>query len=165
MGQRSGSESTKSGDVTAMVRDMTDETDGTSEASMPGRLAWGGARAASFMCLACGNATQRYATVSVVNSVGRPPVLEFFRGGRCGSLQPELFEQPSYYLDADMKVASRFYVHLGAGIDAMIRPVAAALRLMPDARTFLDVGCGFGFAVDFAGRLFGLDAFGFDPRA
>ncbi|MDR3638993.1 MAG: hypothetical protein P4L84_34630 [Isosphaeraceae bacterium] len=130
---------------------------------MPGRLAWGGARAASFMCLACGDATPSYATVSVVNPLGSPPVLEFFRCGRCGSLQPELFEQPSHYLDADIKVASRFYVHLRAGIDAMIRPVAAALRLMPDARTFLDVGCGFGFAVDFAGRLSGLDAYGIDP--
>jgi SAM-dependent methyltransferase len=148
-----------------MFRDKADGTDGTSEASMPDRLAWGGARAASFMCLACGDATPRYATVSVVNPLGSPTVIEFYRCDRCGSLQPELFEQPSYYLDADMKVASRFYVHLGAGIDAMIRPVAAALRLMPDARTFLDVGCGFGFAVDFAGRLFGLDAHGIDPSA
>ncbi len=148
-----------------IVRETTDESDGSGGALMSGRLAWGGARAATFMCLACGDTTPRYATVSVVNPVGSPAVLEFFRCGGCGSLQPEVFEQPSYYLDADMKVASRFYVHLGAGIDAMIRPVAAALRLMPHAHTFLDVGCGFGFAVDFAGRLFGLDAYGIDPSA
>jgi SAM-dependent methyltransferase len=148
-----------------MVRDKADGTGGNSGAPMPGHLAWGGTRAASFECLACGDATPRSAVVSVVNPVGSPPVLDFFRCGRCGSLQPEVFEQPAYYLDLDVNVASRFYVHLGASIDAMIRPVAAALRVMPDARTFLDVGCGFGFAVDFARRLFGLDAFGVDPSA
>lgn len=131
----------------------------------PGRLAWGGSETTAAPCLACGDDATRPVTVRVANPVGRPAVLTFFRCGPCGSLQAEPFTPPEDYLDADVAAAARFYVHVGAGIDEMTQLATAAKGLAPKARTFLDVGCGYGFSVDFAGRVLDLDATGIDPSA
>jgi SAM-dependent methyltransferase len=54
----------------------------------------------------------------------------------------------------------RHYVELGAGIDTMVEPL---LCLPAAGRRLLDVGCGFGFALDFARRTFASEVVGVDP--
>lgn len=56
-----------------------------------------------------------------------------------------------------------FYLQQGAGLSLITRPLAR-LRVPPGA-TYLEVGCGFGFGVDYAARAKGWDARGIDPGA
>jgi SAM-dependent methyltransferase len=54
-----------------------------------------------------------------------------------------------------------YYVEQGAGIDLMVAPL---LRLPPGSvRRCLEVGCSFGFALDFGRSAFGWEVLGVDP--
>ncbi|MGX1198461.1 class I SAM-dependent methyltransferase [Parvibaculum sp. MBR-TMA-1.3b-4.2] len=98
-------------------------------------------------CPACGAASASVG-VSVDTGMVELGVQELAQCGVCGSwfflgedpvlgYQDDVIE-PKYWIH---------YVQVGAGIDAMLRPVMA---LGERARgTFLDVGCGFGFVPDF----------------
>lgn len=55
----------------------------------------------------------------------------------------------------------RYYVEQGAGIDVMLE-VFSALDDRPVAR-YLEIGCSFGFAMDYARRMLGWQVLGFDP--
>ncbi len=56
-----------------------------------------------------------------------------------------------------------FYVQQGAGVSLITRPLAQA-RHAPGA-AYLEVGCGFGFGLDFALNTRGWQGFGIDPAA
>jgi len=54
-----------------------------------------------------------------------------------------------------------YYIEQGAGIDLMVAPL---LRLPPESvRRCLEVGCSFGFALDFSRSVFGWEVLGVDP--
>jgi len=55
----------------------------------------------------------------------------------------------------------QYYVEQGAGVDIMLGPLSCVPR--ERVRTFLEIGCGFGFGVDFAQRQLGWTARGIDP--
>jgi SAM-dependent methyltransferase len=57
--------------------------------------------------------------------------------------------------------ALQFYVEQGAGIDVMLGPLFRFPR--ERVRRYLEVGCGFGYALDFVGRVFGWQGRGVDP--
>ena len=57
----------------------------------------------------------------------------------------------------------RFYVEQGAGLEFLARSVFVAAQL--PVVNYLDVGCGFGFGLDMAKRIFGWNAIGLDPGA
>lgn len=69
---------------------------------------------------------------------------------------------PPYDDDFGRKNYTRYYAEQGAGVDFMITPVAR-LAARRSVESLLDVGCGFGFVVDFAGRQLGADAIGVEP--
>ena len=55
----------------------------------------------------------------------------------------------------------KYYLEQGAGIDAMLEPLA-----LVDGRPikrYLEIGCSFGFAMDYARRMLGWQVCGFDP--
>ena len=54
-----------------------------------------------------------------------------------------------------------FYIQQNAGVSLITRPLARVER--PAGSAYLEVGCGFGFGVDFARRARGWDARGIDP--
>jgi hypothetical protein len=54
-------------------------------------------------------------------------------------------------------------VEQGAGLEFIERNVFVAAQLR--VTSYLDVGCGFGFGLDMATRIFGWDAIGLDPGA
>lgn len=55
----------------------------------------------------------------------------------------------------------KFYIEQGAGIDVMLE-LLALVDQRPVA-TYLEIGCGFGFSLDYARRLLGWDVAGYDP--
>ena len=57
-----------------------------------------------------------------------------------------------------------FYVQQGAGIWLITRPLAQ-LRNAPASSCYMEVGCGFGFGLDYAIRTKGWDGRGIDPPA
>ena len=127
-----------------------------------GELIWDESGKTCAACPICGNVSAKDSVVKVANPLGNPPVLEFFMCPGCGSLFPHPFNPPSYHLDEHPQMHAKFYAELGAGIDSMIGPLVAVSRHLKVA-TFLDVGCGFGYTVDFARRMLGWDAHGIDP--
>lgn len=55
----------------------------------------------------------------------------------------------------------RYYVEQGAGLDAMLE-IFTALDARPIGR-YLEIGCSFGFAMEYARRALGCQVSGFDP--
>jgi 2-polyprenyl-3-methyl-5-hydroxy-6-metoxy-1,4-benzoquinol methylase len=65
--------------------------------------------------------------------------------------------------DGDLQVFLRQYLESTAGIWEMLWPVAVLDR--PADKSFLDVGCGFGFTADAWRSVFNAEAYGCDPAA
>lgn len=65
-----------------------------------------------------------------------------------------------HYAEDSGGVALAHYLQLGAGIDFMLRPVLAVP--LPDQASFLEVGCGVGFCVDYWARIRGGPALGLE---
>jgi SAM-dependent methyltransferase len=66
------------------------------------------------------------------------------------------------YADADER-GGKFYLESGAGIDVMLEALALADD-RPVSR-YLEIGCSFGFMLDYARRMLGWEVRGFDPGA
>jgi len=90
--------------------------------------------------------------------------LDFLACPDCDSVFPHPFAQPGYEDDFGYPDYSRLYAQLWAGIEFMVRPLIAVHCIHP-VHSFVDVGCGFGYTVDFARRMFGAQALGLDPSA
>jgi SAM-dependent methyltransferase len=108
-------------------------------------------------CPTCA-ADSQHARLLAVHSVAHPRlVLTFLRCAACGAVFAADPVPPPPPGDEHMV---RHYVELGAGIDTMVEPL---LCLPAAERRLLDVGCGFGFALDFARRTFACEVVGVDP--
>ena len=59
------------------------------------------------------------------------------------------------------KHALRLYLEQGAGVDVMLEPLS--LVDGRPIRRYLEIGCSFGFAMDYARRILGWEVRGFDP--
>lgn len=71
--------------------------------------------------------------------------------------------QPAEYgMEEPSEFPLRFYVEQGAGIDQLARP-AFAIAARGEVSRYLEIGCGYGFGIDFASRGFGWNARGIDP--
>jgi len=101
----------------------------------------------------------------------KQPVLQIF-GGRGGSRSAVILQcaacqaryadpmHPADYEKVD-RDGLKFYLEQGAGIRTMLEPF-----LLADARPirrYLEIGCGFGFVMDYGRRMFGWQVQGFDP--
>jgi len=81
--------------------------------------------------------------------------------GPCGTLHYPDAPPFEYESRKDADIARKFYVEIGAGLDAMIAPLAWA---EPErVKSYLEVGGGYGFSVDFAARGLGWRAANIDP--
>lgn len=98
--------------------------------------------------------------VLAVPSMAPPhPMLTLLRCAACGSCH---YDPPGVTNFADLGQARedfwRFYVEVGGGVWETVWPLLAERRA--GRRTLLDVGCGFGFAVDFWQRVVKGEAIG-----
>lgn len=112
----------------------------------------------SARCPLCGDAGAKPVVVAVARPGGARRRDSFVRCAGCAILFVPDFEpvdpqRLGWFLD--------FYLEQGAGIDVMVAPL---LRLDAAAvRRYLDIGCGYGFALDFARTVLGWDGRGVDP--
>jgi len=79
----------------------------------------------------------------------------------CGTLHYPDMEVFEYESRRDADLARKFYLEVGAGLDAMVAPLAWSER--DEVGSFLEVGGGYGFSVDFASRELGWTAANIDP--
>lgn len=79
----------------------------------------------------------------------------------CGTLYYPDVEVFEYESRRDADLARKFYLEVGAGLDAMIAPLAWAG--LDDVDSLLEVGGGYGFSVDFASRELGWSSANIDP--
>lgn len=84
-----------------------------------------------------------------------------FQCETCGTLHYPDVDVFEYESRRDADLARKFYLEVGAGLDAMTAPLAWAAR--DEVGTFLEVGGGYGFSVDFASRELGWKAANIDP--
>ncbi len=71
------------------------------------------------------------------------------------------FDSPSFTSEEVGEASLRFYIEQDAGLGFLARSLSVAAQA--GGRSYLDVGCGFGFSLDMATRMFGWNALGVDP--
>ncbi|HYQ99143.1 MAG TPA: class I SAM-dependent methyltransferase, partial [Casimicrobiaceae bacterium] len=110
-------------------------------------------------CAGCGVTGPQRPLLTVPSMAPPNTLLTLARCPRCGTCN---YDPPGIADFADIGQARddfwRFYVEVGGGVWETIWPVRA--ERTPGRRTLLDVGCGFGFAVDFWRRSVGGEAVG-----
>ncbi|WP_158555196.1 class I SAM-dependent methyltransferase [Fulvimarina endophytica] len=124
-------------------------------------MEWLEGRGPERRCPAC-HATQETERVLKIRSALPPrEELTLERCAACGSAFFADFKEPAYETVWGGDAALSFYQEQGAGIDVML----ASLYAVPHQgiERFLEIGCGFGFSVDFASKILGWKAHGIDP--
>jgi SAM-dependent methyltransferase len=110
-------------------------------------------------CAACSVAGPQRPLLSVPSLAPPHPTLTLARCPHCGSCN---YDPPGIADFADIGQSRddfwRFYVEVGGGVWETIWPIMA--ERTAGRRTLLDVGCGFGFAVDYWQRIVGGEAIG-----
>jgi SAM-dependent methyltransferase len=113
----------------------------------------------SLGCAVCGDAGPHAPLLAVRTMAATGEVLTFLRCRACGS---GFYDPPGVVDFAELGHAGvafwRFYVEVGGGVWETVWPILAVAG--PKGRSLLDIGCGFGFAVDFWGRTLGGEAIG-----
>lgn len=71
------------------------------------------------------------------------------------------FSAPQYESHKALPSALKFYLEQGAGLETLVLP--ACIASSRPVRNYLEVGCGFGFGLDFARHSFGWQIRGIDP--
>ena len=117
-------------------------------------------------CPVCGTESDHIPLLDVPSMLAHAEMLRLFRCGRCRSLfydPPDIADFGDH--EGDQEAFWRFYVEVGGGVWETIWPILAAAR----DGSLLDVGCGFGFALDFwqragRGEAVGLELAGYGRR-
>lgn len=115
-------------------------------------------------CPACGDTGPKRTVVAVKSLLPPHPMLTFATCKRCATRFIPGYVTPDYG-DIDVSdYATRFYIEQGAGVDHLARP-ASAMAARGHVGRYLEIGCGYGFGVDFAARAFDWDSRGIDPSS
>lgn len=112
-------------------------------------------------CPICGAVDGHLAEIETPHPLEEGETIRYIRCGGCASL----FADPPTCLDYDLAMGFqdsqlRLYLEVGAGIHAMLRRAASVKGAR--GKSFLDVGCGFGFAPDAWRRTINPDAVGIE---
>lgn len=138
-----------------------------SQRTAPPTVLWASADAPSRRGLACPNCGAM-ADKPAVLSVDFTPLnraRQLWQVVRCPTCTCCFYEGQVIqdYADDEMLTRGRssLYLQQGAGLAQLFRPIARIGR--PPGTRYLDIGCGFGFGLDFARRALGWDVLGIDP--
>jgi hypothetical protein len=126
-----------------------------------GGLQWLQGHCAGQNCPVCADHGPHRLILSIPSMIASGPDVTFLRCRRCACKFVMQFQPPAYDTTAVSDASLRFYVEQGASLEFFARAVCVASR--KPVRSYLDVGCGFGFGPDMASRMFGWDALGIDP--
>lgn len=114
-------------------------------------------------CPVCGRAGEHRAVLASPSMFDAAKRLIFLVCDGCGSGFFDDRAVPAYEDAEDTQFPIKFYVEKGAGIDSMLRPIAV-VPFTPATR-YLEIGCGFGFSLDFVTRHHRAQALGIDPSS
>jgi len=134
--------------------------------AFPPQVRWPGrwSRPVAMRCPNCQDNTPKPLVVSVTWKPVQEPA-NTIRVLRCPACTACFFEdqKPPDYTEPTLLERGRvpFYLQQGAGLSLITRPLACIER--PPGSTYLEVGCGFGFGIDFAAHAKGWRASGIDP--
>ena len=87
--------------------------------------------------------------------------IDLFECPACGTMHYPDTEVFEYESRRDADLARKFYIEIGAGLDAMISPLHWVAS--GEDTAYLEVGGGYGFALDYAVRGLGWRGVGLDP--
>jgi len=110
-------------------------------------------------CPVCGETGVKPAVLTTDHVLPDHPRVTFLRCPACGSAFLDDLATPDY--ENEMPEMLDYYIEQGAGIDLIVAPL---VRLPAGSvRRCLEIGCSFGFALDFSRHTFGWDVLGVDP--
>jgi len=120
-------------------------------------------------CIACQNEEDKSHIVSTPSVLADQGMVHFYQCRHCGSLCCQSSEDfidydgENSFLETPLWI--KHYLHVGAGIDFMAAPLFYCG--ITKSHTLLDVGCGFGFTLDYWNWKSDLDqsALGYEPPA
>lgn len=114
------------------------------------RIRWNDGGRAEIACRACGASSVMSHVVTTPHTVHGKPDVDFYLCPVCFSVNAIIEKFTDYDEDGSFSEEPAFvrhYLQVGAGIDSMIRLLQRS-NAEPGS-TMIDVGCGFGFTVDF----------------
>lgn len=118
-------------------------------------------------CRACGSS--ELSAYVVASSKGLQAIASeceylYHRCKDCGSLN-EFSEAGNFYEQAPDSAFMNYYVDINAGLDEMLSPIGSYADALGNTQglSFLELGCGFGFVVDYAAKCRGFQAAGIEP--
>lgn len=127
-------------------------------------IRWMGNKATEALCCQiCDSRGTKEMVLSVKNPLPYSEYLDLYRCKECKTCFYHPVELPKYDGDPGSDKSLRYYIETGAGIQPMITTLAGVKRNR--ISSFLDVGCGFGFTVDFAAKILGWESVGVEPSA
>lgn len=110
-------------------------------------------------CPLCGEEGPKGAVLATDHVLPGHPRITLLRCPACGVAFLQDLTPPDYEISVAQQLD--YYVEQGAGIDIIVAPL---LRLSSGSvRRCLDVGCSFGFSLDFSRFAFGWEVLGVDP--
>ncbi|MDB5362591.1 MAG: hypothetical protein JWO51_3888 [Rhodospirillales bacterium] len=113
------------------------------------------------VCPVCGDADAKRALLSTRSLAPGRGTITLVECRACTNLFWDDQKSFAYEGGTGFPWSTDFYVEQGAGVDALIEPIA---RIPADrVRRYLEIGCGYGFSVDAAQRMFGWQGLGLDP--
>jgi 2-polyprenyl-3-methyl-5-hydroxy-6-metoxy-1,4-benzoquinol methylase len=110
-------------------------------------------------CPVCGDEGTKITVLTTDHFLPDHPRITLLRCPACGAAFLDDLTTPDY--EGDMPEMLDYYVEQGAGIDLIVAP----LRRVPagSVRRCLEIGCSFGYALDFSRYSFGWEVLGVDP--
>jgi SAM-dependent methyltransferase len=126
-----------------------------------GRLLWLHGQHATEQCPVCKTQGPHRLVLSTPSLISHDATVTFAQCRKCDCAFVVDYQSPAYEAASINEASLRFYVEQGAGFDTFARTVYVAAQ--KPVKTYLDIGCGFGFGIDMATRIFGWDATGLDP--
>lgn len=124
-------------------------------------IEWLADRTVTCRCPVCGSLAAHQAMLCSPSMFDATKRLLFLACAACGSGFFDDRRPPDYQGDGSADFPIKFYVEKGASIDAMLRPIAALP--FPAGTRYLEIGCGFGFSLDFVARHHRAEVMGIDP--
>ena len=113
------------------------------------------------VCPACGASGLKPFVLAADASWAETGHVDLFACPHCDSKFFPDVRCPEYESFEDFDSYLKLYLEVGAGVDQLVRHLFVT-PLRPGAQ-YLEVGCGFGFALDFARGAMALDVLGIDP--
>lgn len=123
-------------------------------------LIWHRDRWQSANCPACDHIGDTRALLEI-DSAEPGQRITFAKCPKCRSIFQIGFSSPQYEEYQASPEALKFYLEQGAGLETLVLP--ACIAKTREVQVYLEVGCGFGFGLDFARHSFGWQVRGIDP--